>query len=376
MKRPFRDHHILAIFNTYEMQRGPLDLFLRNYFRANKAIGAKDRKVISETIYGIMRWQGLIDYLSDKPLSWEKRLQQFAQFSPQEHLSNANIPLHIRLSFPKSYFQLLATLLGEDKAIEFCWASNAPAPTTVRVNALKISRSSLLEQWTSSYAVSACKQSPVGINFHKKINFFGLQEFKMGLFEIQDEASQLIADLVAAAPGDQVLDFCAGSGGKALAIAPKLQGKGQLYLHDIRDAALQEAKKRLYRAGIHNAQVLYPNALHKSALISAMDWVLVDAPCSGSGTLRRNPDMKWKFDEDNVCQLIKEQRAIFAEALQFLKKGGKIVYATCSVLPLENEQQAAYFEETHQLKRLSNSFTSFPKKGEMDGFFGVVFIRE
>jgi len=375
MKRPFREHHILEIFHAYDIQAGPLDLFLRNYFRAHKAVGAKDRKVIAETIYGITRWQGLLDFLIEKPVSWEKRYQCFSQFSAEKYLSDTTIPLHIRLSFPQSFFQLLSEHLGEDRAIAFCLASNEPAPTTVRVNLLKTSRAVLLDQWASSFSVSACKNSATGITFHKKINFFGLPAFKMGLFEVQDEASQLIADLIAAHPGDHILDFCAGSGGKSLAFAPRMGHKGQLYVHDIRPTALLEAKKRLKRAGIQNAQILSSDSPHKNSLKNTMDWVLVDAPCSGSGTLRRNPDMKWKFNKEMLNRLVEEQRAIFRQALDFVKPGGHIAYATCSVLPMENEKQAEFFEQNFPIQRVSDPFSSFPKKGEMDGFFGIVFTK-
>jgi 16S rRNA (cytosine967-C5)-methyltransferase len=375
MKMPFRDYHALEIFRSIEIQAGPLDLFLRNYFHAHKAVGSKDRKEIAETVYGITRWRGLLDHLIGPFPSWEKRLALYANFSPADHAHDPNIPLPIRLSFPSSFFNILSDQLGEEKAIAFCQESNETAPTTVRVNALKISRDALLEQWKNAYAVSACKESVHGIVFHKKINFFALPEFKMGLFEVQDEASQLIADLVDAKPGEQIMDFCAGSGGKTLAIAPKLGGKGQLYVHDVRAGALREAKKRLYRAGIQNAQVLSADAPYKRSLKGDMDWVLVDAPCTGTGTLRRNPDQKWKFEESMLHRLIDEQRLIVREALNFLKPNGKIVYATCSVLPLENEAQAEYFEKTYGLKREGNVFSSFPKRGSMDGFFGVVFTK-
>ncbi len=353
-----------------------MDLFLRNYFRANKAVGAKDRKFIAETIYGIIRWKGLLDYVIGSPVGWEKRFHQFSEFSPEKYMSDAQIPLHIRLSFPKFFFQLLVDHLGVDKAIEFCLASNQIAPTTVRVNTLKTSRTSLLDEWKKCFDVSACKHSGTGITFHKKINFFGLPEFQNGLFEVQDEASQLIADLISAVPGDHVLDFCAGSGGKSLAIAPKMGHRGQLYLHDIRPAALREAKKRLHRAGIQNAQILQHDAPHKHSLKRTMDWVLVDAPCTGTGTFRRNPDMKWKFEESTLTRLIEEQRTIFKEALDFVKPNGKIIYATCSVLPMENERQAEFFEHTYGLERACNPFSSFPKKEEMDGFFGIIFTKK
>ena len=374
MVKNYREHHILTIFAAYEEQQAPLDLFLKYYFKAHKAIGAKDRKVIAETVYGISRWRGLLDHLSSKPSSWENRYQRFLHFSPHEHLLDETIPLHVRLSFPKKLFELLRESLGQEKAREFCLASNESAPTTIRVNALKIERSALLSSWQSLYDLSACTLAKNGIVFHKRINLFGLSEFKMGYFEMQDEASQLIAELVAVKPGQQVLDFCAGSGGKALAIAPAMQQKGQLYLHDIRQGALVEAKKRLKRAGVQNAQILKDDAPQKARLKRAMDWVLVDVPCSGSGTWRRNPDMKWKIEPEKLDALLATQRQIFEEACSFVKPGGQIVYATCSVLPQENVCQADYFEKTYGLMRLEAPFFSFPQTGKMDGFFGQKFI--
>lgn len=375
MHRPFREHHLLQILPAFEMQNLPLDVFLRNYFRIHKAVGSKDRKEICEAIYGIIRWRGLLDHISEKPLNWETRYSAFKNFSPNEYRYNSKIPAYIRASFPKAFYEMLSASLGEEKAFEFCMTCNYPAPTTVRVNTLKTTRDALLDRWKSKHKVSPCKHSSTGIRFDEKINFFGSEEFKEGLFEVQDEASQLIADLVAIQPGERFLDYCAGSGGKSLAIAPKLAGRGQLFLHDIRPYVLLEARKRLKRAGIQNAQPLTSDSPNKNSIKFRMDWVLVDAPCSGTGTLRRNPDMKWKFDEGMVTRIVAEQRQIFEEALNYLKPGGHIVYATCSILPQENEQQAAYFLEHYPLELAREPFSTFPKSGGMDGFFGVVFKK-
>ena len=177
-----------------------------------------------------------------------------------------------------------------------------------------------------------CKFSPCGIEFHKRINFFELEEFKAGFFEVQDEGSQLMADLVDAAPGQSVLDYCAGSGGKTLAFAPKMQEKGQIFLHDIRPFALQEARKRLRRAVIQNAQIVLPDHQNLKRLKKKMHWVLVDVPCTGTGTMRRNPDMKWNFTRETLERLMGQQRTIFEKALSFMRPDGRIVYATCSLL--------------------------------------------
>lgn len=369
--KKFREFHLFQILEQYETHSLPLDVLLRNYFRQHKAVGAKDRRFICETLYGILRWRGLLDHLGPKPSSWQRRFETFVGFNPSDHLSNESIPPHIRVSFPKDYFQCLEQNYGLEKALDLCLISNSQAPTTIRVNTIKTTREQLLARWKGLYPVSPCPTSEHGIIFQQRFNFFGMPEFKEGLFEIQDEASQLIARLVEVKPGDHILDFCAGSGGKTLALAPSTQNKGQIYLHDIRPFALEEAKKRLRRAGIQNAQIL----TSFSQLAKKMDWILVDAPCSGSGTLRRNPDMKWKFESDLVPRLVCEQRAIFAQALEHLKPGGKIVYATCSIFKEENEEQAAFFQKTHGLELVSSPFKTLPVNHGMDGFFGAVFKR-
>ncbi len=136
--------------------------------------------------------------------------------------------------------------------------------------------------------------------------------------------------------------------------------------------SLGQAKKRLKRAGIQNAQLVLPNSPQLSKLKGKMDWVLVDVPCSGTGTLRRNPDMKWKFSKETLANLTAEQRHIFANALPYLRKGGKIVYATCSILKEENEEQIDYFIKRYSLQLVHPLFVSLPSFGEMDGFFGAV----
>ncbi|HSX12071.1 MAG TPA: RsmB/NOP family class I SAM-dependent RNA methyltransferase [Rhabdochlamydiaceae bacterium] len=375
MSKSFREHHLFNLLGFFSSENLPLDVALKKYFSSHKAIGAKDRKFISETIYAIIRWQGLLDYFSTPPIFWEKRYQLWVQNSWIKAKNDPSVPAHIRVSFPKSLFQLLASHYGESKALEICAISNEQAPVTVRVNPLKTSREALLNSWKPLFPVKPTSVSKWGIVFDKRINFYELPEFKNGLFEVQDEASQLIADLVDAKEGDQVLDFCAGAGGKTLAFAHKMNHKGQIYLHDIRTFALAEGKKRLKRAGIQNAQSLLPNASEKKQLKNKMDWVLVDVPCSGSGTLRRNPDLKWKFDPHALARLIEEQRNIFKEALDFLKPGGRIVYATCSLLPDENEKQMHYFQEKWGLKLAADPFQSFPSRGGMDGFFGAVFQK-
>lgn len=374
-KKPFKEHHLLQLLDGYTVQMAtrwvPMDRWIHQYFRQNPALGSKDRAYIAETAYALLRWQGLLDQLPTADHSWEQRLALFLDFSPETHLDNETIPLHHRMSFPQELFDLIVNSHGMNKAKELCLASNTPAPTTVRANTLKTTRDALIARWRDSYEVTSTLIAPYGIQFAHRLNFFQLPEFKEGLFEVQDEGSQLVAEMVDAKPGDLVLDFCAGSGGKALALAPKLEGKGQLYLHDIRAYALQEAKLRLRRAGIQNGQVIQHDSKTLKSLKKKMDWVLVDAPCTGTGTIRRNPDMKWNFTTEALTRLLGQQRTIFERALSYLKPTGTIVFATCSLLKEENALQVAHFLKTYDLVLVGSPLETLPSVGGMDGFFSA-----
>lgn len=372
-QRPFRDHHLLNLLHAYDQNNRPLDLCISYYFREHKALGSKDRLAIADTIYAMVRWKALLDHLNEEPITWEKRLETFRQTNLDDLKNDPSVPLHIRLSFPQYLFELLNKSYGEEKASELCSISNQTAPATLRINSLKANRENLLAQWSTPYEVSPCQQAPNGVIFHKKIHFFSLPEFQQGFFEIQDEGSQLLSNLMQVKPGDQVFDYCAGSGGKTLAFAPEMKGKGQIFVHDIRPQALLEARKRLRRAGVQNAQIIQADDPKLKKLKKKMDWVLVDAPCSGTGTLRRNPDMKWNFNEEMLVRLVGQQRHIFEKALSFVKPGGHIVYATCSILSEENDQQIDHFIKTYDLELVGTPFRSFPSAGGMDGFFGAVF---
>lgn len=375
MEKTFRQHHLFQILHSIDFGTAPLDVQLGNYFRAHRALGSKDRKYIAEKIYKLVRWLGLIDYFCPSSHTWADRCKALEQIDLQKSAADPTIPAHVRASFPRALFGLLVEAYGEEEALKICLICNTPAPTTVRVNPLKTTRAELMAK-LGKFNLAKTELSPWGIQFEEKVNFNELQEFKQGLFEVQDEGSQLLADLIDAKPGEQVLDFCAGAGGKTLAFAHKLKGKGQIYLHDIRDKPLVEAKKRLKRAGIENGQTLSFNSPQKKELKGKMDWVLVDVPCSGTGTLRRNPDIKWKFSSEMLGRIIEEQRAIFSEALTYLAPQGKIVYATCSILPQENEQQIEFFKQTHGLKVNDLPFKSLPTDGGMDGFFGSLLYRQ
>ena len=315
--------------------------------------------------------ESLLDYLSPEP-SWENRYRFYHEKKHEEHLDDSEIPLYIRASYPEELFKRFAATYGEEKAFEICLNSNQRANTTVRVNRLKTDRETLYNKWKDHHPVALCTKAANGIIFKEKINFSALPEYLEGLFEVQDEGSQLLSELVQPKPGEQVLDYCSGAGGKTLAFAPQMQGKGQIYLHDVRSHILLEAKKRLKRAGIQNAQFLEDDSSILKKLKKKMDWVLVAVPCSGTGTMRRNPDGKWRFKDEMLNKLLGQQRQIFEKALSFLKANGKIVYATCSVLREENEDQIDHFCKTYNLVLDGEPLKILPGEEGMDGFFGAV----
>ncbi len=372
----FRHQHLLKIFEGYSLQNRPLDRFLSGYCRSHKALGSKDRRYLADTAYGIMRWRGLLDYLLDGPITWDKRIALYANADPKHYFEQEDIPAYIRASCQKNLYKLLVNDYGEAEALALAQVLNTPAPTTIRANTLKTTRDELLEHFLGEgYAVTATAQAPAGMTFQKRLNFLGMQEFKDGLFEVQDEASQLVASLVAALPNQHVLDYCAGAGGKSLAIGPGMHNQGQLYLHDVRERPLAEAKKRLRRAGVQNIQILHPQSPQLAKLKRRCHWVLADVPCSGTGTLRRNPDMKWRFSRDAFEATVALQREIVGKALRYLKPGGTLVYATCSILKDENIHQIEYLTEAHNLEVVGTPFTSLPTDGGMDGFFAAALQR-
>lgn len=386
----FRQKHLLELLDGYESSKMPIDYYVSHYFRACKALGSKDRAYLAEQVYRLIRWKGLIDFFLDKAanksvstsetettsFSWMQRIQWIQENEPKAFLRNDQIPEYTRVSFPEELYELFKESLGT-RAFSIALACNEQAPTCIRVNTLKTTTDALLQRLQQqSILASKAHESSTAIYIHQKCNFFVLPEFKEGLFEVQDEASQLVAQKIAVLPGQNVLDFCAGSGGKALAFAPFMQQKGQIYLHDVRAHVLLEAKKRLKRAGVQNAQTIAStDQARLKKLKKKMDWVLVDAPCSGTGTLRRNPDMKWKLTPEMLKRFVADQRVIFEQALSFVKPNGYIVYATCSMLRDENRQQVEHFLKTYPLELVGECFESYPEQGKMDGFFAASFRK-
>ena len=373
MKVPFCDMHIQAFFSLYQKTHAPLDLALSDYFKAHKSLGSNDRKCIGDTVYGMVRWKSLIDWACPPSLPFLYRLGWYRSAAFSAALQNPSAPEPARWGLSDFLSKKFHADFGKEKAEDIAKILNTPAPMTIRANLLKTTRDHLLSLWKDVYPMRPCAHAQSGIQFEKRHPLFSLPEFKQGLFEVQDEGSQLVSALVQASPGEVILDFCSGSGGKTLAFAPSTQGRGQIYLHDIRPAALLQAKKRLHRAGIQNAQCLNANHPQLARLKKRCDWVLIDVPCSGTGTLRRNPDQKWKLDAPMLERLISEQRLIMEQAISFLKPNGRLVYATCSILSEENEGQVQHFLQSYPLTLEAPPLSLLPQAGGMDGFFAAVF---
>ncbi len=369
MRYPFLNRHINTFLTQWEKSPLPLDLSLSRYFRAHPNLGSKDRKEIGDTLYGMVRWKSLIDHFSP-----EDRLSFYQSIDWTAIGRDPTIPPFAQKGLSPFLYGRFCASFGEETTSRLAMILNQNGPTTIRANLLKITREELLDRWKERFSISPCLHSSAGLRFHKREPLFSLPEFKEGLFEVQDEGSQLIASLIEAKEGDWVLDYCSGSGGKTLAFAPSMKGKGQIYLHDIRPHALQEAKKRLKRAGIQNSQCLNSHHPQMRKLKGKCDWVLIDVPCSGTGTLRRNPDQKWKIDALLIDRLVEEQRKIGETAFSFVKKGGRLVYATCSLLKEENEAQVDYFLRKLPLKLEKPPLSLFPEIDGPDGFFAAVFL--
>lgn len=361
----------------------PVDALFSDYFRARRYMGSKDRKVISELVYFVLRNGGMLEWhieRANKAVT-PKRVVMLAiwfeqtpeidamreMFSGHPHepaplqdadiailqrcddyiLDNDQMPRPARLNFPDWMEGRLKDAF-EDQINEALQALNSQAPIDLRCNTLLCKDRSdlILALDADGYFAAPTPHSPIGVRLTKRLPAFNTQAFKDGLYEMQDEGSQMVAQLVEAKPGQKVIDFCAGAGGKTLAIAATMKNKGRILAWDTSQHRLDQMPKRLARAGVNNVQ-LYKirderDPFLKRHLKSA-DWVVVDAPCSGSGTWRRNPDLKWRFTLEDLQEVKQVQQRILASAARLVKPRGKLVYITCSVFKDENIVQIKQF---------------------------------
>jgi 16S rRNA (cytosine967-C5)-methyltransferase len=259
------------------------------------------------------------------------------------------MPLPIRAAFPAWLEPTLRSAFAERLELEM-FALAAPAPLDLRVNTLKATRAAALAALErEGLKAEATALSPLGLRLGRRIDLGRCQALADGLVEPQDEGSQIAALLVDARPGQFVVDYCAGAGGKTLALAAAMQNRGRLVATDLATGRLLRAKARLKRAGAHNVETRDSNAERKwlKRQTGRVDRVLVDAPCTGIGSWRRIPDARWRLKPQYLEELVARQRGILAEAAKLVAPGGRLIYVTCSVLPRENEEQVAVFLGAH-----------------------------
>ena len=253
----------------------------------------------------------------------------------------------VRLSYPTWLVERLVNDLGPTEGLAACEAMNQRAPMALRVNTVKISREAMIDRLAEENVVARpTALAPAGLVLETRVNAFGLSAFRDGLFEVMDEGSQLVAELVAPPPGGRVADACAGAGGKTLAIAAAMGGKGRLLALDVDGRKLEELRRRARRAGLSNvtARAISDEAkLPDEARIGGWDRVLVDAPCSGLGTLRRNPEARWRMTPQAIAGFPARQLALLVTYAPLCAVGGRLIYATCTILEQENEKVVERF---------------------------------
>jgi 16S rRNA (cytosine967-C5)-methyltransferase len=344
----------------------PADGIVSDFFRRHRTLGHRERHALAETTYAVLRERLLVQHLAQSGAgALERRLAALAWQGPPEVLraalgpqeqawlaqvqaiDRAALPEKLRHNLPDWLAGALREQLGDD-----FWplvrALDEPAPLDLRVNLLKAKREDVQRSLaTAGIEATPTPYSPWGLRVPGKPALQKLELFTQGLVEVQDEGSQLLALLTDPKRGEMVVDFCAGAGGKTLALGAAMRNTGRLYAFDVSGHRLAALKPRLARSGlanVHPAQIAHERDERIKRLAGKIDRVLVDAPCSGLGTLRRNPDLKWRQSPASVAELQVKQQAILASAARLVRPGGRLVYATCSLLAAENEQVVATFD--------------------------------
>ena len=373
------------------------DKVIEKVLKSNPKWGARDRRFIAETTYDIVRWYRLFKELSPvteeeddywKLLGiwciwnkaelpdWEelKGLNQKKIVAAYDHIKKDR---KVRESIPDWMDELCEKELGDrwENELE---SLNEEAQVVLRVNTLKVSRKELQAQLeTEEIETEAPKDFPDALILEQRQNIFTRQQFKDGLFEVQDGGSQLIAPFLKVEPGMRVIDACAGGGGKTLHLAALMQNKGRIIALDTEQWKLDELKKRARRAGVANIE---PRLIESSKTIkrleSSADRLLLDVPCSGLGVLRRNPDAKWKLNVDFIDRVKELQQHILKDYSIMIKPGGMMVYSTCSILHTENEDQVKKFLTEEEGKfDLIEEKRIWPSDG-FDGFYMALIKRK
>jgi 16S rRNA (cytosine967-C5)-methyltransferase len=424
MRPGARQQAAIEILSSLESQRRPAADAVKDWMLSHRFAGSKDRAEIGDLVFGALRWKQSSAWRmkDDAPRAWvwgalrwgfgwsAEAIEQSTYDDPhappppteaeRKALANATLegaPAHVAGDYPEWLKESFARAFGDEAAEEGA-ALAAPAPLDLRANTLKATREKVIGALAESPKLqeppSPTPYAPEGVRIPWKqgrtFPWATEQSFLKGWFEVQDEGSQLAALLSEAAPGMQVADVCAGGGGKTLALAALMQGKGQIYAYDVDGRRLAPLKERADRAGAHNIQIRTPMRTRDALedLRGRMDLVFVDAPCTGSGTWRRNPDAKWRLRPNALAKRLEEQRQSLAMAAPLVKAGGRLVYVTCSVLPEENEDQIAAFLGSYHDFAAVGLKVNFPALGRSqglqmtprvtgcDGFFVAALVRQ
>jgi 16S rRNA (cytosine967-C5)-methyltransferase len=403
----------------------PADAKLGEFFRNNRDLGTKDRAFVAESVYGVLRRLRYLSAVTANEagdpddarkliLAWLLRVQgksirelepilneQQTEWAQAIKAKNTeNLAIAVQADVRDWLWDKLVAQYGQELALTICRSMFDQASLDLRVNTIKGTREEVLakmlaENTVKDNVIAPTPYSPIGIRMGAKLNISKHVLFEAGKIEVQDEGSQLLAYLVAPKRGQMVADFCAGAGGKTLAIGALMKNTGRLYAFDISEKRLHNLGQRLKRSGLSNlyAQVIASETDPKlKRLNGKFDRVLVDAPCSGFGTLRRNPDLKWRFEATDIAELNVKQAAILARAAKLTKAGGRLIYATCSLLADENELIADAFLSANSDFVLvpantvlaqqqinldtGNYLKLLPHLHGTDGFFAAVFERK
>ncbi len=350
----------------------PADAVLSAYFRENRLLGSRDRGIIAETCYSVLRhkrqlekqvaparsprWLVLAALLRFSGLAQRQLGEQVTATEKDWLLEFKSRPqpeftLAEQADLPDWLVERLQTRLSDAEILELARGMNQSAPLDLRVNSLKATREAMLERFASEgIGAAACQYAPLGIRLKEKPALQKHPLFLDGSVEVQDEGSQLLGNLLAPKRSEMVVDFCAGAGGKTLLLGALMRSTGRLYAFDVSDKRLARLKPRVARSGLSNVHPICinnENDIRVKRLAGKIDRVLVDAPCSGLGTLRRNPDLKWRQTPQSIAELTQKQADILAAAARLVKPGGRLVYATCSILREENEDIVDAFLAAH-----------------------------
>ncbi|MBX3676772.1 MAG: RsmB/NOP family class I SAM-dependent RNA methyltransferase [Rhodocyclaceae bacterium] len=346
----------------------PADAVLSKYFRDNRALGQNDRGFIAETAYAVLRRRRLLEHLLGADVTRRRlvlaaltRLSGVSQRQLEGVVSEkemkwvadlkgrqaSELTLAEQADFPDWLADRLLNHMTPQDLLALAQGLNQSAPLDLRVNPLKAEREAVLARFAEEgIAAEAGKLSPLCIRLKAKPALQKHPLYLDGTIEVQDEGSQLLGYLLAPKRGEMVADFCAGAGGKTLLLGALMRSTGRLYAFDVSDKRLARLKDRMARSGLSNVHpvvIANENDIRIKRLAGKIDRVLVDAPCSGLGTLRRNPDLKWRQTPEGVAELARKQHDILKGASRLVKKGGRLAYATCSILPEENEAIVAAF---------------------------------